>query len=163
MPQTTYCPRHRKTETALRCGKCGTPVCPRCVVHTPVGMRCPDCAQLRRLPTFDVSLPVLARSAAAGLGVAVAAGLAFVFLSPLLLRLPFLDFIALVAAGYAVGEAVSAASNRRRGRALRWTAALCVLVTFVVIVTLIRGLLGVGAISYLLALAFSIYVAVNRV
>lgn len=39
-----YCARHPKTETLLRCGRCGTPICPRCMVQSGVGIRCPDCA-----------------------------------------------------------------------------------------------------------------------
>jgi hypothetical protein len=39
-----YCARHPKTETLLRCGRCDTPICPRCMVHAGVGIRCPDCA-----------------------------------------------------------------------------------------------------------------------
>jgi hypothetical protein len=39
-----YCARHPNTETMLRCGRCDTPICPRCMVHSGVGIRCPDCA-----------------------------------------------------------------------------------------------------------------------
>jgi len=37
------CPKHDE-ETAVSCGRCETPVCPRCMVHTDVGVRCPGCA-----------------------------------------------------------------------------------------------------------------------
>jgi hypothetical protein len=39
-----YCARHPQVETMLRCGRCDTPICPRCMVHSGVGIRCPDCA-----------------------------------------------------------------------------------------------------------------------
>jgi hypothetical protein len=48
------CAAHPKTETYLRCGKCEKPICPRCMIQTPVGARCRQCAGLRRLPMFDV-------------------------------------------------------------------------------------------------------------
>ncbi|MDA0256830.1 MAG: rhomboid family intramembrane serine protease, partial [Chloroflexi bacterium] len=38
----TVCERHPETETELRCQRCDTPICPRCMVQTPVGFRCPD-------------------------------------------------------------------------------------------------------------------------
>jgi hypothetical protein len=41
---TTYCINHPKTETLLRCIKCGNPVCLKCVVRTPVGYRCKQCS-----------------------------------------------------------------------------------------------------------------------
>ena len=40
-----YCGKHVKTVTRLRCGRCETPICPRCTVHTPAGMRCRACAK----------------------------------------------------------------------------------------------------------------------
>lgn len=39
-----YCARHPQTETLLKCGRCDTPMCPRCMIHADVGIRCPDCA-----------------------------------------------------------------------------------------------------------------------
>jgi hypothetical protein len=44
------CARHPKVETALSCGRCETPGCPKCLVHAEVGLRCPKCAP-RRLIT----------------------------------------------------------------------------------------------------------------
>ena len=43
------CADHPDVETRLRCSRCGRPICPRCSVRTPVGMRCPDCAGTRSL------------------------------------------------------------------------------------------------------------------
>ncbi len=40
-----YCYRHPKVATNLACGRCGRPVCTRCVVLGPAGPRCPDCAR----------------------------------------------------------------------------------------------------------------------
>ena len=38
-----FCKRHPDTETALRCNRCNTLICPKCAQRTPVGFRCPDC------------------------------------------------------------------------------------------------------------------------
>src|SRR5918998_6686415 len=69
------CTYHPNVMTGLRCSRCGKPICPRCGVRTPVGLRCPDCAGVRGLPTYRTSSAVLAKAAAAGLGVAPAGGL----------------------------------------------------------------------------------------
>lgn len=45
MPQTCY--RHPNRETAVSCSSCGRPICPDCMTPTPVGMRCPECANQR--------------------------------------------------------------------------------------------------------------------
>lgn len=135
MTQTLYCTRHPKTETNIRCGRCEDPICPDCLVHAPVGMRCPDCARVNRVPTYDVTTPYLLRGIAAGVGVALVLGVAFFFVAPLLFRLvflgvpllgrilPFLFVAILVAIGYAVGEAVSLSTNRKRGLKLKLVAA----------------------------------------
>lgn len=39
------CARHARVQTRLRCGRCETPICPRCTVHTPAGTRCRACAR----------------------------------------------------------------------------------------------------------------------
>ena len=158
------CPRHPGTETNLACGRCGTMVCPKCMVHTPVGVRCPDCAQLRRLPTFDVSYGDMLKGSLTGIGIGVGLGLLFGFLSFVLFRIPFLPSIALAGIGYAVGEGVSMSVNRKRGRALQVIAGGCVFLSFTTIVLFsISGRFLAQNIFGLLALAFAIYIAWTRV
>ena len=53
------CPRDGAA-TLLSCGRCGTPICPTCLVRTSVGMRCPTCA-----PTPAPPAPGRARRVAA--------------------------------------------------------------------------------------------------
>lgn len=134
MVQTQHCARHPKKETAIRCGRCETPICPDCLVHAPVGMRCPDCARVNRVPTYDVPLLYLLRGIGAGAAVGIALGIAFLFGSRLLFNLalqlgvaivlPYIYIIIIVAIGYAIGEAVSLATNRKRGNRLKIVSAL---------------------------------------
>lgn len=42
-----YCYRHKKEVTRVRCGRCERPLCPRCMVHSPAGVRCRDCSRNR--------------------------------------------------------------------------------------------------------------------
>ena len=50
----TTCYRHPDRETSVSCSMCARPICPDCMISTPVGMRCPECAhdrtQVRRGP-----------------------------------------------------------------------------------------------------------------
>ena len=41
------CYRHPNRETGVSCSSCGRPICPECMTPTPVGMRCPECANQR--------------------------------------------------------------------------------------------------------------------
>ena len=127
------CATHPNVETELACGRCGKPICPRCLVYTPVGVRCRDCAQVRRIPTYNVSLAYLLR----GIGAAVAMGAAIGGLWALLLPQAtraygfYVLFLAL-GIGYAIGESVSWATNRKRGPTLQGIAAAGVILAYLV-------------------------------
>ena len=115
----TYCARHPQVETALRCGRCGTLICPRCLVQSPVGSRCPDCANVRRLPTIDVSPVFIARGLGAAVAAGAAAGAAWGFISR---GSGFAGFFILfigIGIGWAIAESVGAATNRKRSPTLQ--------------------------------------------
>lgn len=117
------CAAHPTIETYLRCGKCEKPICPRCMIQTPVGARCRSCAGLRRLPMFDVRPMDLVRGFFSAVAASAAGGVALLYL----LAMPgvgFFGFILMALLGYGVGEAASAAARRRRGRSLGWATVL---------------------------------------
>ncbi len=118
----TRCSYHPSVQTRLRCSRCGKPICPRCGVRTPVGLRCPECAGVRGLPTYATSAPVLGRAALSGLAVALPVGLLFGFA-------PDWQFYLALALGFGVAEAMARAANQKRGRDLQLAA---------------MGLVGVG-------------------
>jgi len=74
-PEALYCANHPTVETLLRCSKCGKPICQRCGVRTPVGIRCRECAQLRRLPMYRVGPLHYLLAALVALPVSFVAGL----------------------------------------------------------------------------------------
>lgn len=42
-----YCYRHKKEPTRLRCGKCDIPICTKCAMFGPAGVRCRVCGRNR--------------------------------------------------------------------------------------------------------------------
>jgi hypothetical protein len=46
-PGVYYCSKHKKETTRITCGRCEKPICTRCTVHGPAGVRCRDCARNR--------------------------------------------------------------------------------------------------------------------
>jgi len=117
-----FCARHPDVETALECGRCGTPICPRCMIHTPGGIRCPDCAKLRRPPMYELAPVDYAK--ALGVGVVLAAVLGFIgailfpvggFRGLFLLLALFVGS----AVGGLVGEAIHRVTNGKRGMAMQ--------------------------------------------
>ncbi len=71
-PVAVRCTYHPDVETLLRCSRCGTPICPRCAVRTPVGMRCPACSGVAVRRALEPS--TLARALGVGLLVAIPVG-----------------------------------------------------------------------------------------
>lgn len=116
----TRCSYHPDVVTGLRCSRCGKPICPRCGVRTPVGMRCPECAGVRGLPTYEIGAAVLAKAAAAGFVVAAVIGVVWG-------RWPSWEFYLSLALGFGVAEAMAWASNAKRGRDLQAVALLMIL------------------------------------
>ncbi len=136
------CKRHPDFLTSVSCGRCGDRVCPRCLVHAPVGVRCPDCGRAAVNPIFDVPLAMLLRAAVVGLGIAILGGGLF-WLAPRIMialaipltaetwRVFLIASAALLAAlGYLISEAVSRVANRKRGTKLKILSCLSMLVAF---------------------------------
>ena len=70
------CTRHG-TPTRITCAECDTPICPQCLVKTPVGLKCPEHAEAVpipevKLPRSQKNLVVVALAAVAVVGGAVA-------------------------------------------------------------------------------------------
>jgi len=130
VPEATRCARHPNVETYLRCSRCDKPICPSCLVQTPVGARCRDCAGLKRLPTFQANKSLLARAFL----VAVVVGIVGAFLIDIVRGFGFLLTIVL---GLVLAEAASWAANRRRGPYFAWCAAAGAVIGMV----LARGIL----------------------
>ena len=169
-PETVnYCATHRNVETGLSCGRCGKFICPRCMIQTPVGSRCNDCARVRKSPVFDVSATqyLLASIVAVGFG-----GLLGVVGSILRLEFghfPFVTGILAAGVGYLLGESVSRVTNRKRGVGLAIIAAAGVGIAFATAAAIILSqtirfrydFLDIG--FALLFLGLAMYIAVSRV
>jgi hypothetical protein len=160
------CQRHPQVETNLRCSKCGTPICPRCLVQTPVGARCPDCARLSRLPVYQVPATYYLKASVAGLVTAIVCGIAWAVIDWVI---PFFSFSLLLApaSGYVIGEVISRSVNRKRGTGLAVIAGIAVVIALLARLGFFSLFLGfhislLNIIIDLVATALGIVVAVTR-
>ncbi len=154
MPTIVNCPRHPEVETALRCSRCETSICPRCLIQTPVGARCRDCARIVKSPIYTISPAVAVRAALAAIIGGVAMGLVWGFV-----LLPFTyGFLAIflgAGLGYGFTRAMEVATGRKRGipvvafavggMVLAWA----MLPLFVPLRVAMPGLLAVGIGAYM--------------
>jgi hypothetical protein len=107
-----HCINHPYRETALRCNRCGAPVCTSCVVRTPVGYRCSECVKAQQAAFFNAQwfdypiagIIALVLSIPAAAIASVAGWFFAIIVSPV--------------AGGLIGGIVHWAIGRRRGR---WT------------------------------------------
>lgn len=150
------CPDHPGVETNLACGRCGRPICPQCMVETPVGMRCPTCARKRRLPTYDVSPRHYLIASGVGLAVAAACGIIWAFI-PLG---GFFSILIALAVGLAIGEAVSRSINRKRGIGLQVIGGAAMVASYAI--SNLYHMAYAASLYGLLALAAGIVVVVLR-
>ena len=161
------CATHPDVETNLRCGKCGKPICPKCLVQTPVGARCPNCARLYRLPTFRVSTQYYLRAVGVGLGMAVVCGIAWGAIRAVMPFL-YLNLILAPGIGYSIGEVVSISVNRKRGTGLAVVGGMAMVISFLVTIFFFPGGFSsvLSNILYLtldlLALALGVFVTITR-
>ena len=155
-PDTRTCRAHPGVETRLSCSNCGAPICPRCMVSTPVGQKCPECARQSSRARGTPTVPLLAKVFAAALATAAAGAAVLV-----LVGFGFLTWILGALYGYAVGTVARRAAGGRAQRAFGvvTVAGLVIALVAVLLVVganpldarvLIVALVG-GAISYLRA------------
>lgn len=115
------CSYHKDVMTRLRCSRCAKPICPKEAVRTPVGLRCPDCAGVRGLPTYRTPTTSIARAAGLGLAVALLVGIVWGFF-------PAWQFYFALALGFGSVEVMARAARYKRGRDLQVAAIAVVLV-----------------------------------
>ncbi len=97
------------------------------MIHTPGGIRCPDCAQLRRPPMYELGTGHYLRAGAVALLGAAAVGVVSALLLPPRpvggLLLFAIALLAGVGAATLLARAFDVVTNRKRGRALQLMAA----------------------------------------
>jgi hypothetical protein len=114
------CYRHPRTETFVSCGRCDKPICPKCMVSGPAGMRCRDCGTISSPALYQIPPARLALAAVAALAVGTAGAFLMTFVGF------FILFIA-PAYGRLTAEAVLWASGRKQGRVIEATGVLGIL------------------------------------
>lgn len=112
MSEEQTCVNHPNTPTVLRCNKCGSAICTRCAVQTPVGYRCKSCVKSQQAVFYTAVWSDYPIAAVTALIISGAAHLGLMFV-------PFLGILVVFAGlliGGAVGKVTRRATGKRRGR-----------------------------------------------
>ena len=116
------CANHPRVQTVVSCGRCDKPLCTRCMIYTPVGVRCRDCAQLRRLPQYILTPRVYARVLPTAAALALICGF-------LLSLVPRLGLLASIVIGFLVSDVLGRVSGYKQGRTMQVIAGATVIVS----------------------------------
>ena len=162
------CSIHRGYRTMLECVRCGELDCSRCMVQTPKGSRCRYCARRLKPLAFEANIKQYLAAYAATMGLGGVLGAVFVVTLYRFAWIPFLVVILAAGIGYLVGNAVSLATNGKRGRGLSLVATSGVVMAYTAATAV--ALFRPGAVRYnfidaglaLLFLTLSLYIAVSR-
>jgi len=158
------CATHPDVETGLTCSKCGKPICPGCLVQTPVGARCAQCARLSKLPTFQLSRSDYVKAILVGIAAAVVGGILWYLIrwfSPFML---YFNLLVAAGVGYGIGQAIGFSVNRKRSVSLKIIAGICMLLAFVIANHIVLPWSFVLSFNLfnILAIALGIYLATIR-
>ncbi len=125
--------------TLLRCSKCGKPICPDCSIRTPVGLRCKECAAVRKSPIYSLSARDVLVAGVVGLALSTIAAIIGGSLGGFL---GFFTFFVGLAAGGFVADLMSRAVRYKRGVGMQILAVVCLVLGAAVLFFLPRGVFG---------------------
>ena len=108
------CANHPNVETLVSCSNCGKPICPDCMVHAPVGVKCRDCARMPRSALVRLKPARAATAILAAVGTALGAGIAMGALANS--GFGFFGFLVAFGIGVLMAEVVKRSSGYYRGR-----------------------------------------------
>ena len=165
--ETFPCATHPNVQTSLRCGKCEKPICPKCMVMTPVGARCKECADVRRLPTYRLSGADYLKAAGTSLVMGIGVGLVWGLIEWML---PSYLFTLILAggAGWLIAEVVGRSVNKKRGTWLSILAGLAVLLAYGIVFSIeaiAAGYLNLSLMRLVIsfvAAGIGVFIAVNK-
>lgn len=118
--EVLYCVNHPHRETLIRCSRCLDPICPKCSIRTPVGLRCAKCASIGRSPLYVLGSEHYVVATSVALAVSLVAGAIMTqlgFFFALLLSAPV---------GGLIAEAVMRSTQGKRGRPVQIITAACI-------------------------------------
>ena len=158
------CATHPKVETNLSCGKCGKPICPKCMVQTDVGVRCVQCAGLNKLPTFKLTSKDYVKAIFVGLGIAIVAGAIWYVIRLFTPYMVLFNLLIAAGVGYGIGELTSISINRKRGLPLKIIAGVCVVLAFTIGNQVLLPFHLILSFNFfnLIAIGIGIYLAISR-
>jgi hypothetical protein len=156
MVSNKYCAEHPKNQTNLKCSQCDKLVCPLCMVHAPVGIRCREHGQAKRLPMYEIPFGMLLRGIAMGTFLALLGGIVYGVIYIFVMYDSLLFLLAFAGLGFMIGESIGIATNRKRGVKLQYVAGVSVLIAYFSFSVVVGSIIFSAGIGTFVGLAISV-------
>ena len=160
-----YCDKHPLVETNLGCSKCGNLICPDCLVYTPVGARCLDCALIPEITIFNQSSRISIKYIVSGTLFSLFLGLIWAMIFVPVLSIPFVPLILPIGIAYLISELLLKLSNHRPVKYLDRLSCICVIISYLTTFSINPTILMfvLSNILFSLMLIFGVILAMSRI
>ena len=146
------CYKHKSQTTNLSCATCESSICIKCVIHTPTGIKCKNCANLKKIPTFEITPVYFIRGIISIMITLTLFTIGLYFLNSYIISGVFINLLAIIVLGFLIGQTLSFSVNYKRGKFLK----------LIAIISFITGIILIIVINKLLLInLFSIYGAAS--
>ncbi len=146
MPQCSF---HPGVETEMRCAECERPICPKDMVSTPVGYKCPICARPARSQFVVVKPGQMVRATLAGLAAGIGGGVLLAFFAG--------GFFGIIL-GFLWGSGTAEAARRASGGHREWSVGIAAIAG--IGLGVLAGFLLTGRIPFIVA-AVAVFAALS--
>ena len=169
------CTRHKEIGTNLRCGRCEDLICPKCLIQSPVGSRCPECSKIGQPNILRASKFELFKVLISGILLTIIGGILLGVICRILWATPIgyqfgsiLTAITLSLFGVLIGEITRRIGKYKIDRRIKIISGMTIVGIYVIgsIFSVeylnIPRILFFNIVTYI-GVAFGIYIAINRI
>lgn len=153
-PGVYFCARHKTIKTRLRCGRCESPICPKCTTFGPTGARCKECISNRTSHIYQVSPLQFFLAFVIAFGSSLLGVILMSFA-------PFFALLYALVAGNLIAKAIIKAVHGKRGTPLALVATGGVVAGLLPAIALSAGSIFVGSLFVPLLLLYGVLTVVG--
>ena len=121
-------------------------ICIKCVIHTPTGIKCKNCANLKKIPTFEITPVYFIRGIISIMITLTLFTIGLYFLNSYIISGVFINLLAIIVLGFLIGQTLSFSVNYKRGKFLKLIAVIS-FITGIILIIVINKLLLINLFS----------------
>ena len=136
------CYKHKSETTNLSCATCDYSICIKCVIHTPTGIKCKNCANLKKIPTFEITPVFFIRGIISITITLTLFTIGLYFLNSYIISGVFINLLAIIVLGFLIGQTLSLSVNYKRGKLLKLISVISFIIGIILIIVINKSMLN---------------------